>query len=555
MKATSVRRYPARRYPARRYPGLVQLHWRDMALAALKSRGLEFLRTASGRAVIAFFLLSGLYKLVPVVFSDLVPFDSDEAVLGLMARHLAQGDFPRFAYGQTYGGGFEALLAGALERILPSGIYVFRLAAAVLAFATECFFYRALAATTTSRPARIAATAMLTLGGMTYPRFMSHLYGIHLNNSFIFASLLAWSSDLRTLPRRTFFVGLWIGIGHWVSPFVWVFVLCLLLARARQWRGLRAMTLRQVLLLTVGFAIGALPRIVHSYSPASWYAPYQAGGFAMVGASAIPRRTMDLVFETLPRYFFGELHSLGTVGTVAVAMGAGVAVVLLVVAAVTCLRDWRQRREPAFVPATIFLLAGSSVALVVLNRLVFDDGSRYLWPFQFAVALAWVMALPRLKTASPSPRTLHAVFRPLPFAVISMPFLFGALSLFLAQRGDAQRYGTPLKRAIAAQALWQGCRVGVADYWYGYSLSLLTQEELRLAPIYTPRILSYAQAARDAMVAGTRYCAVLDLSNQAQVVEPNRRLYQLLQPKAERIYRYPGSIVLLVLGAPPAKGG
>jgi hypothetical protein len=219
-----------------------------------------------------------------------------------MARHLVQGEFPRFYYGQTYGGGLEVLLAGALQCVLPSGITALRLAAALLALATECLFYRALAPAIPMRTPRLAATAMLALGGMTYARFVAHLYGTHLNNAFIFALLLACLSDLSKLPRRTLLIGLAVGVGYWVSPHVWVFLACILVVRLRQWRELPRISLPCLLLLTLGFALGALPRIIHSYSPESWYAPYHAGGFALLhGVAAIPSRTFELIVRTLPK--------------------------------------------------------------------------------------------------------------------------------------------------------------------------------------------------------------------------------------------------------------
>jgi hypothetical protein len=62
-----------------------------------------------------------------------VPFNSDEAVVGLMARHILQGERPIFFYGQAYMGSLDAwLTAGAFRllgesvmsiRILQAGLY------------------------------------------------------------------------------------------------------------------------------------------------------------------------------------------------------------------------------------------------------------------------------------------------------------------------------------------------------------------------------------------------------------------------------------------------
>ncbi len=44
---------------------------------------------------------------------DVVPFNADEAVVALMARHILQGERPIFFYGQAYLGSTDARLAAA----------------------------------------------------------------------------------------------------------------------------------------------------------------------------------------------------------------------------------------------------------------------------------------------------------------------------------------------------------------------------------------------------------------------------------------------------------
>ena len=51
-----------------------------------------------------------------VLALDAVPFNADEAVVALMARHILQGERPVFFYGQAYLGSTDAwLIAGAFQ--------------------------------------------------------------------------------------------------------------------------------------------------------------------------------------------------------------------------------------------------------------------------------------------------------------------------------------------------------------------------------------------------------------------------------------------------------
>src|SRR5471032_1240462 len=61
-------------------------------------------------------------------------FDSDEAVEGLMARHLLHGEFPVFLWGQHYKGVPEVYVAAVIFRL--AGSSVVALKAATLALFT-----------------------------------------------------------------------------------------------------------------------------------------------------------------------------------------------------------------------------------------------------------------------------------------------------------------------------------------------------------------------------------------------------------------------------------
>ena len=48
-----------------------------------------------------------------LVMANVIPFNADEAVVALMARHILQGERPVFFYGQAYLGSLDAWDGGS----------------------------------------------------------------------------------------------------------------------------------------------------------------------------------------------------------------------------------------------------------------------------------------------------------------------------------------------------------------------------------------------------------------------------------------------------------
>ena len=78
----------------------------------------------------------GLALKLALVASDAFPFNSDEAIVGLMARHILNGQWPAFFYGQAYMGSLDASLAALGFAILGEAVWVIRLLQALLYVAT-----------------------------------------------------------------------------------------------------------------------------------------------------------------------------------------------------------------------------------------------------------------------------------------------------------------------------------------------------------------------------------------------------------------------------------
>src|SRR5215471_11674832 len=73
-------------------------------------------------------LLVGLALRLAIVASPLGEIDGDEAVVGLMARHIAfLGERPVFYWGQPYLGSLEAFTAAPLFRVFDSSTFLLKL--------------------------------------------------------------------------------------------------------------------------------------------------------------------------------------------------------------------------------------------------------------------------------------------------------------------------------------------------------------------------------------------------------------------------------------------
>jgi 4-amino-4-deoxy-L-arabinose transferase-like glycosyltransferase len=67
---------------------------------------------------------------------DVFPFNADEAVVGLMARHILGGEQPTFFYGQAYMGSLDAFLVAGGFAVFGQSVWVIRLIQILLYLAT-----------------------------------------------------------------------------------------------------------------------------------------------------------------------------------------------------------------------------------------------------------------------------------------------------------------------------------------------------------------------------------------------------------------------------------
>jgi hypothetical protein len=70
-------------------------------------------------------ILAAIVKLF-IWSPDVTPFNADEAIVALMARHINQGQLPAFFYGQYYMGSLDAILTAVIFRYIGESIAAIR---------------------------------------------------------------------------------------------------------------------------------------------------------------------------------------------------------------------------------------------------------------------------------------------------------------------------------------------------------------------------------------------------------------------------------------------
>ncbi len=211
-------------------------------------------------AVLVVLLIAGLFR-AWLMADTRVAFESDEAVVGLMARHINQGQtIPTFFYGQAYMGSLDAILVAGGFQVLGESVRAIRVVQLLLYLVALVTGY-ALAVTVT-RSRRIAGMALLLLAiptavGALYTTITLGGYNeiVVMGNIVL---LLGWQVTVegRREAWRWVLLGLAAGIGWWSNGAIITAMLVTVLI------GLRYYSRRQwprYALAAAGFLIGSAP--------------------------------------------------------------------------------------------------------------------------------------------------------------------------------------------------------------------------------------------------------------------------------------------------------
>jgi hypothetical protein len=440
--------------------------------------------------------------------------DGDEALLGIQAEHILQGDRPIYFYGIPYFGSLEAYVAALLFAVAGPSVAALRAETTVFALLLVCITWwlaallaKAAYLPSVARKSFPLVAALVAALPPLYDGIVELRTGGGWIEAFVLMLLLLiaayrlttrWHEKAlyRELALRWAGVGFLVGFGMWIYPLVsvailaaalWILLdrLCELVSLIRAALPWPVALLRSLSVLLPGVA--ALPACVVGFTPGViWGAMHNweniryifglGGGWTLHRLVTVTLVTARYVGCVSPRIIGGATPFEGTLLTIlhAPLLLIGVLCSLGSLALVACSLRWPHpallcARRLVALPALFGLCSAalfcvSSASASILVSCQDDFGGRYAAPLVLALPFfcATIFTLgaqwSRRQTGEVAPLSTHQPSRRRR-VLLALPILVAVLVAYLA--GQATTYAlTNPDRAF--QSPW--CTMAPADY-------------------------------------------------------------------------------------------
>jgi hypothetical protein len=250
---------------------------------------------------IALCLMVAAARLV-ILLSSQTHVHSDEAIIGLMAKHIEEGRyFPFYMYGQDYNAGaaWEAYLAAIPFRLFGLGVIPLKSCIVVLSLLCLALFYSMCRLLYNRRTALFGSLVLALTPSLLKWHFQVRGYSWYFLSVPLLV-VLFFSIQRRPRTGLFLFFGVVSGMSIWVLELAIAFnaVLWLLLVCSRN------ASLKKILLAFVGFLLGYSPAVAFNLTHqfANWKAVLEKTG----GASSIslnPKALTQVFFVEMPKFF------------------------------------------------------------------------------------------------------------------------------------------------------------------------------------------------------------------------------------------------------------
>ena len=440
-----------------------------------------------------------LYRSAMFVFNPTLNLDSDEAIVGLMAKHLSQGRaFPLFYYGQNYMLGVEAWLAAPVFLVMGASVTALTLPLLAINLVTGLLLVILLEREAGLRPIFALVASLFFL--LPPPGAVSLLLGAIGGNvePFLYA-LLLWITR-----RRPLWFGFILGVGFLqreATIYAAIAVIVIELAEGAWRRAERRQALLSV--LTVAAAVWLVVQVLRPIASAAGPGTTAADIAGAPGNNVIEvfrRLCFDwrTVFEGIRKlvtvqwaHLFGIEpgygYSYGLESAVPLGLSGGgfvfgaAALVLLARIAWHARRlggRWEQYRFCVY----LTLVGAFSAGVYAVGRCGAESALRYdLLSLLGAVGLAaWFFA------AEP-----HVWWRRVGVAIILGWALLSAVPHARIWAEYTTHAPVAAKAMIIRSLDARGIKYATSDYWIAYYITFLTDERIIVTPTAFVRIPEY----------------------------------------------------------------
>ncbi len=215
-----------------------------------------------------------------LILLNKVPFNSDEAIVGLMANHILKGENSIFFYGQAYMGSLDSYIVAGFFMLLGNSITSIRISQTVLFILFLVAGYYLAYLLFKSRKAALATIIMLGGSPVNFLLYTTVTLGGYIEALLFGICILILGYRIEenegfgvknsyTLRIQFFLFGLFIGAGIWVLGITLIFsfsaliMLGFLIYRKKVKFGL---TIEALILVIVGGLVGGLPVLIYFIS-------------------------------------------------------------------------------------------------------------------------------------------------------------------------------------------------------------------------------------------------------------------------------------------------
>jgi 4-amino-4-deoxy-L-arabinose transferase-like glycosyltransferase len=430
---------------------------------------------------------------------EAVPFNADEAIVALMARHFLQGERPLFFYGQAYMGSLDAILVAMAFKITGVSVWGIRLVQILLytgTLLTTAWLGKAVSGRWQVGMIAAWLLAIPSVSMTLYTTVSMGGYGemLLIGNLVLLLTVAICNEDASKTTHKQ--LVLWFGLGFLAGFGLWVFGLSLVyslpamlfLAFRKSRQGIIAWGL-----LAMGLIIGALPWLVYAGQEGLSILLHELGGGAIASVES-SGFWAQLLQHSLNFGLFGTTAILGLrpswgIQWLVLPLAPLVLAfwVLVVVYAVKRTAGEIKRRKNSGEYSYSPLLTGVVLTLLVgflLSPFGADPSGRYFLPITVVLTLfaaqavwdwygkwgRWVVIAVVLVLG-------FNLWGTLQMASITPP---GLTTQIDAVTQIDHSYDDELINFL----LVEGELTGYSNYWVAYPLAFLTDEQL----VYLPRL-------------------------------------------------------------------